>query len=80
MSDLSDKLVRLRWVAVVFRQDHRKENSSLLCAHGDNIPWLLDELGIDWNGKCKKGSIWMIQRDGRGAVKEAKYVKVEVEE
>lgn len=44
-----------------------------LCAHGDNIPWLLDDLGIDWK-ECKKGSIWMLKRDGKGRVVESSYL------
>jgi 8-oxo-dGTP diphosphatase len=55
------------------------DGAHVLCAHGDNIPWLLEELDIDWDGKCKKGSIWLIQRDGRGAAKNAKYVKIEAD-
>jgi 8-oxo-dGTP diphosphatase len=49
---------------------------SILCAHGDNIPWLLQELRIDWDGRCKKGSIWRVERDARGRVMRAEYKAV----
>ena len=45
----------------------------ILCAHGDNIPWLLESLKIDWDDQCTKGSIWTIERDGRGRVTAAEY-------
>jgi len=51
----------------------REDGVHILCAHGDNIPWLLDELKIDWDDRCKKGSVWVIERDGRGRVTQAKY-------
>jgi 8-oxo-(d)GTP phosphatase len=44
------------------------------CAHGDNIPALLEALGIDCN-QCKKGSIWMIKRDDQGEITEVSYVE-----
>jgi 8-oxo-dGTP diphosphatase len=46
----------------------RHDGIHIICAHGDNIPWLLDAMKIDWDGRCKKGSMWVIQRDGRGRV------------
>lgn len=55
----------------------RDDGAHVLCAHGDNIPWLLDKLKINWNGRCKKGSMWLIQRDGRGKVIKARYEKVD---
>ncbi len=51
----------------------RADGVHIICAHGDNIPWLLDDLKIDWDDRCKKGSVWMIERDGRGRVVQAKY-------
>lgn len=54
----------------------REQGMHILCAHGDNIPWLLDELKIEWNGRCKKGSIWVIERDGRGKVLASRYQSV----
>jgi 8-oxo-(d)GTP phosphatase len=51
----------------------REDGAFVLCAHGDNIPWLLEDLGIDWDGRCKKGSVWVVQRDGRGKVTESAY-------
>jgi phosphohistidine phosphatase SixA len=54
----------------------RVAGAHILCAHGDNIPWLLDELKINWNGRCKKGSIWFIQRDAQGKVLKARYESV----
>ena len=54
----------------------REEGVHIICAHGDNIPWLLDDLKIDWKQQCKKGSIWTIERDGRGKVIAARYETV----
>jgi 8-oxo-(d)GTP phosphatase len=47
----------------------------VLCAHGDNIPALLETLGINCHD-CKKGSIWLLKRDGRGAIVETAYIEV----
>ena len=42
---------------------------AVLCSHGDLIPDLIDELiveGMDAVGRaCKKGSTWVLERDGR---------------
>jgi hypothetical protein len=46
----------------------------IYCAHGDNIPALLADLGIDCD-QCKKGSIWMIKRDDTGSITEVSYVQ-----
>lgn len=46
----------------------------IYCAHGDNIPALLDSLGIEWD-ECKKGSIYMLKRDDKGAITDVVYVK-----
>jgi phosphohistidine phosphatase SixA len=46
-----------------------------LCAHGDNIPELLDRLGIDWDGRCKKASIWTVRLGQDNQVVEASYWK-----
>jgi 8-oxo-dGTP diphosphatase len=46
----------------------------IYCAHGDNIPALLETLGIDCN-QCKKGSIWMIKRDDDGEITDVSYVQ-----
>ncbi len=54
----------------------RDDGVHIICAHGDNIPWLLDDLHIDWKQQCKKGSIWCIARDGRGKVISARYLAV----
>lgn len=54
----------------------REDGVHIICAHGDNIPWLLDDLHIDWKQQCKKGSIWRIERDGRGLVLGAQYEAV----
>lgn len=51
----------------------REEGVHIICAHGDNIPWLLDDLHIDWKQQCKKGSLWFIERDGRGRVISARH-------
>lgn len=46
------------------------------CAHGDNIPALLADLGIECApNQCKKGSIWMIKRDDQGEITEVSYVQ-----
>lgn len=31
----------------------------VICAHGDNIPWLLEQLGIACH-ECRKGSVWVV--------------------
>lgn len=46
----------------------------IYCAHGDNIPALLDSLGIEWD-ECKKGSIYMLKRDDEGEITDVVYVK-----
>jgi hypothetical protein len=46
----------------------------ILCAHGDNIPALLNDLGIEWK-KCSKASIWMLKRDDDGAITDVTYVE-----
>jgi len=51
----------------------RQPGAHVLCAHGDNIPWALEELGVDWDERCKKGSVWLIQRDAKGRVTQAVY-------
>lgn len=51
----------------------RDDGAFVLCAHGDNIPWLLEELGVQWDNRCKKGSIWLVGRDGRGKVLHSEY-------
>jgi 8-oxo-dGTP diphosphatase len=55
----------------------REDGVHILCAHGDNIPWLLEDLRIDWKQQCKKGSIWALTRDGRGSVQSAAYQTIE---
>ena len=45
----------------------------VICGHGDNIPWLLEDLKVDWDGRCKKGSLWLLQRDRNGRVADAQY-------
>ena len=52
----------------------REAGLHIYCAHGDNIPALLDHLGIDCM-ECKKGSIWMLKRDDDGEITEVSYVK-----
>jgi broad specificity phosphatase PhoE len=49
------------------------------CAHGDNIPALLNELGIECQ-QCQKGSIWMLKRDDTGEITEVSYVQPPEEE
>lgn len=44
----------------------------MICAHGDNIPWLLDELGLEWD-HCRKGSVWTIRFDSTGALMHPHY-------
>ena len=45
----------------------------IICAHGDNIPWLLDEFQIKWK-ECRKGSTWIVKRDSNGRVVESRYM------
>lgn len=46
----------------------------VLCAHGDNIPALLKDLGIKCEG-CSKASIWMLKRDDDGEITDVTYVE-----
>jgi 8-oxo-dGTP diphosphatase len=46
----------------------------ILCAHGDNIPALLEDLEIEWK-KCSKASIWMLKRDDDGAITDVTYIE-----
>lgn len=48
------------------------DGAHVLCAHGDNIPWTLDRLEIEW-GKCAKGSVWKLDIDDKGRLKKAEY-------
>lgn len=45
-----------------------------LCAHGDNIPAALRAMGL--NGEpCRKGSIWIIERDATREIVRAEYLR-----
>lgn len=44
------------------------------CAHGDNIPALLKDLGVEVK-ECQKASIWMLKRDDAGAITDVSYVE-----
>jgi 8-oxo-(d)GTP phosphatase len=44
----------------------------VLCAHGDNIPWLLDEMGLEWD-HCRKGSVWTLRFDAAGRLCHPSY-------
>lgn len=58
-----------------FPLPHTSEHGlHIYCAHGDNIPALLADLGIECD-QCKKGSIWMIKRDDAGEITEVSYVQ-----
>lgn len=48
----------------------------IFCAHGDNIPALLDDLGIDCHD-CKKGSIWLLKMNDQGKITETAYIPVD---
>lgn len=54
---------------------HKSAAGLVICAHGDNIPALLQSLSIDWNERCKKGSIWKVRRAADNAVVAARYIK-----
>lgn len=43
------------------------------CAHGDNIPALLEDLNIDWEA-CKKGSVYRLTFDD-GELAAAEYAE-----
>lgn len=53
--------------------DESANGLHIYCAHGDNIPALLDALHID-HENCQKGSIWLIKRDNAGDITEVAYV------
>lgn len=36
-----------------------EQGTHVICAHGDNIPWLLKQLGIACH-ECRKGSVWVV--------------------
>ena len=47
----------------------------VLCAHGDNIPWLLDRLGVEWAAAgCRKGSTWVLVRDSAGRIRSSEHL------
>ena len=46
----------------------------VICAHGDNIPDLLDSLEIPFD-RCQTGSIWILTRDENGFVLDAEYTR-----
>lgn len=51
----------------------KEDGVHIFCAHGDNIPALLKQLGVDWQQQCKKGSIWTLQLDRNDRVASAAY-------
>jgi 8-oxo-(d)GTP phosphatase len=53
----------------------KHDGETVLCAHGDNIPKLLDELRVKWDD-CAKGSIWSLSVDEEGRVRQAVYTAV----
>jgi len=63
----------LREGAKIALPDPKHTGIHALCGHGDNIPALLDDLAIIWDD-CQKGSIWILERDGKGQVTESSYV------
>lgn len=38
--------------------------TAVLCTHGDVVPEVLDALGVDWGGRCQKGSTWVLDDGG----------------
>ncbi|TVQ53819.1 MAG: hypothetical protein EA377_07105 [Phycisphaerales bacterium] len=48
----------------------------VICAHGDNIPDLLDSLDIPFE-QCQTGSVWILTRDEDGCVLDAEYTRPE---
>jgi hypothetical protein len=52
-----------------------KAGLHVYCAHGDNIPALLNTLGIDCH-RCEKGSIWLLKRNGQGKIVDTAYIEV----
>ena len=46
----------------------------VLCAHGDNIPDLLNRMEVHWH-EYRKASIWMLKCDDFGEVIEVAYVE-----
>lgn len=59
--------------AIKLPKDDGKPSVYAFCAHGDNIPALLKQLGVDWQQQCKKGSIWTLQLDRNDRVIGAAY-------
>lgn len=50
----------------------RSSDNIVICAHGDNIPQLLGDLGLNaW--KCAKASVWELELDDQGALLRAEY-------
>lgn len=46
----------------------------VICAHGDNIPALLDDLHIEWSD-CRKASVWRLDFDQNGTLIGATYTE-----
>ena len=44
----------------------RAPGTAVLCTHGDVIPEVLDALGVDLGGRCKKGSTWVLDAGDDG--------------
>ncbi len=51
-----------------------KTKKMVICAHGDNIPALLNSLGI-YCDRCKKASIWRVVLDEKAKVQEKEYIE-----
>ncbi len=45
----------------------------VICAHGDNIPWLLASLEIEMP-ECRKGSVWVLHRDSSSRIARTRYI------
>lgn len=53
----------------------REAGEHVICAHGDNIPWLLDEFGLEWD-HCRKGSVWTLRLDAAGKLLHPTYAEM----
>lgn len=57
--------------------DDHPAGDLVVCSHGDIIPELVERLAVDGTSVrgrgCEKGSIWLLERDGRRWV-QARYV------
>ncbi len=69
--DVDDSIMESRPIALP-----EVPGEHVICAHGDNIPALLDALQVHCD-QCHTGSIWMLERSEDGTIGGTRYLRPE---